>query len=168
MVGVGNKALIALGQVVHNGLVALLEGTLHVFRTLAGRLDWSMNDEPQRVPRQETNAFLARKDVEAAVYRHGHDGQPQLVGQLEGAAAELPHVAGEGAGSFGKDDKRNAVLQDFAPLLVGLVNGLRTALVNKDVTGTLACLSYEGNPSGAMSSNSEGNIKLSCYLLKTI
>ena len=145
LVRVGDEALIVGRQVAHDGLVTLFKDALHFLRSLAFGCNGGVNDKPQWMPCDEVDALLSWKDIEAAVYRDRNDGQTQFVGQLECSSAELRHVACEGACPFGKDDEGNAMLQDLAALLVGLVDGFRSALIDEDVSGALACLAYEGN-----------------------
>ena len=95
------------------------------------------------MPSEEVNAFLARQNVEAAVYRDRNNGQLQFVCELESASAELRHMSCKGSRTFGKDHKRDAMLQDGSALLVCLMDCLRSTLVDKDVTSTFASFSYE-------------------------
>ena len=95
------------------------------------------------MPGEEVNAFLTRQDIEAAVYRDRNNGQLQFICKLESASAELRHMSCKGSRTFGKDHKRDAMLQDGSALLVCLMNGFRPTFVNKDVARTLASFSYE-------------------------
>ena len=130
-------------EVAHDGLVALLEDALHFLWTLAFGRDGSMDDEAEFVPCDKVEASLTGQDIETSVDGDGHDGQSELVGQLEGTATKLCHVPREGACSFGKDDERHAVTEDGACLFIGLVDGFRPALIHEDVTSALACLADE-------------------------
>ena len=143
LVGIGHEALMVEREVAHDDVVALLEDALHFLRALAFGHDGSMDDEAEFVPRDEVEASLTGQDIEAAVDGDGHDGQSELVGQLEGTATKLCHVPREGAGSFGKDDERHAVAKDLSALFVGLVDGFRTALVHENVACALAGLADE-------------------------
>ena len=140
--GGGGMVLMALGEVVHDDFVALLECALNVLRTLSFGSNRCMDNETKRVPGNEIDASLTGENVEAAVDGDGHYGQPQLVGQLEGTAAELGHAPVEGACSLGENSQRHTILQYGSGLFVCFFDGFRATFVNENVTCAFARLAY--------------------------
>ena len=93
----------------------------------------------------EVEALHARENVIRTVDCHRDDRQIQLGGQLEGSLAEHPHMAGERAGTFGKDDERRAAAEGIAGAVVGFLNLLRPRLVDENMAGLFASVAHEGN-----------------------
>ena len=138
LVGIFYVALIVRGQGSHDGLVAALHGQPDVFGAFALRRNGFVDGERERVSRQEPETLLAAEYIEGAIYGNGHNGQLQLVGQLECTAAEDAHVACEGAGSFWEDKETGAAPQHAMSLFVGGLHSLRATLVNHDMAGAEA------------------------------
>ena len=70
LVRIIDRTLIFLRQSVHDGLIRFFHHAVHVFFALAFGID-------------------------GVVDGHGHDGELKLVGQLEGTALEVTHMAGK-------------------------------------------------------------------------
>ena len=97
------------------------------------------------MPRDETEAAHAGQEVETAVESDGHDGQLEGVGELEGTAAEVAHVARETTGALGEDGERGAALQAGLGGAHGVDDALAGRFVDENEAGLFAGIAHEGN-----------------------
>lgn len=145
LIEIFDVALMALGESIHDDLVALVHQALDVVCPLALGIEGLVNDEAEGMALDEGEALLTRQDVEGAVDGHRDDGELEGVGKLKTAAAEEAHVACEGAGSLGENAERGSALKDAASVDHSLGNGSAATLVDSDEAGFAAGHADEGN-----------------------
>ena len=93
LVRILHRTLIFLRQSVHDGLVRFFHHAVHVFFALAFGIDGVVDGHRQRMPLRPLGG--TGQYIERTVDGDGYDGELKLVGQLEGTALEVTHVAGK-------------------------------------------------------------------------
>lgn len=89
-------------------------------------------------------ALGAWKHFERALYGDGYYGEAELAGEYECASFEGTHIAGEGAGSFGKHYDRHAVREYALGVLHGGAGGRGRGVVDVYMFGYLAGIAHKG------------------------
>ena len=98
-----HHAFVLFGQGTFHGGISFGHGGFHVLRSLAfGRNRFV---DGQREAMAVYPLACAGQDFKGTVDGDGHDGQLQVIGQLESTALEVTHMARERACTFGKNDE---------------------------------------------------------------
>lgn len=104
-----------------------------------------MDDHAERMPRDKAETTHTGEEIETTIEGDGDDGELQGVGQLEGAAAEVAHVAGKGASPFGKHGQRSAALQVGFGGAHGVDDALAGRFIDKDEACLFARIAHKGD-----------------------
>ena len=85
--------LIFLRESAHDDSMGFFHHAVHVFFALAFGIDGVVDGHRQRMPLRPLGG--TGQYIERTVDGDGHDGELKLVGQLEGTALEVTHMAGK-------------------------------------------------------------------------
>lgn len=109
LVWIFHESLVFWHNSAHDGVIARLQGVLHVVVAFSDGRDGSVNLQRDRAPGHPFPVTHPGHDVKRTVDGYGYDGQLQLVGEHEGTAPEHAHVPRKRSRTFWKNHQRHLV-----------------------------------------------------------